>query len=108
MERGFFQSINKFVADLKQAVSGLQERAVSVSSIGNEVFEQFYNQGAWLNDLYLEDGEIFAVASEGGKLFRASVDIDENGDITLGEMQEVIAKFDARMAKLILEVYLMP
>lgn len=95
MESGFFQSINKFVTDIKQAVSGLQERAVSISSIGNAVFDLFYNQGAWLNDLYLEDDEIFAVASDGGKLFRASVDIDENGDVTLGEMQEVVVKFDA-------------
>ena len=95
MEKGFFKSINKFVADVKQAVSGLQERAVSISSIGSAVFDEFYNQGAWLNDLYLEDDEIFAVASDGGKLFRASVDIDENGDVTLGDMQEVLIKFDA-------------
>lgn len=93
-------AIMKIINELSEGIMGVfksvQERAVSVSSIGNEVFEQFYNQGAWLNDLYIEDGAMFAVASEGGKLFRASVDIDEaTGDIVLGEMQEVIAKFDA-------------
>ncbi|MCK4826325.1 hypothetical protein KA005_61855 [bacterium] len=96
MSKGIFKILDEFLQGVGKAVMTLQERAVSVSSIGNEVFEQFYNQGAWLNDLYLEDGKIFAVASEGGKLFRASVDVDEaTGDIVLGEMVEVIAKFDS-------------
>lgn len=96
MKRGFLGVMNEFVEGIKKVVDTFQERAVSVSSIGNETFEHFYNQGAWLNDLYIENGEIFAVASEGGKLFRASIDItEETGDIVVGEMQEVITKFDA-------------
>lgn len=94
MERGFLKSISKFISDMQNAFTGLQERAVSISSIGNAVFDSFLAEGAWLNDLYLEDGDMFAVASQGGKLFRASVAIDDNGDIELGEMQEVITKFD--------------
>ena len=94
MPDGLLGMLSEFVTGVKDAVFTLQERAVSISNIGNEVWEQFYVQGAWLNDLYVEDGEIFAVASEGGKLFRAAVDVDENGDITLGEMVEVITSFD--------------
>lgn len=90
-----FSSLHQFVTDLKGAISNLQERAVSVSNIGNTVFDAFLNEGAWLNDLYYEGDEIFAVASMGGKLFRASVIIDdEKGDIELGEMIEVVTKFD--------------
>jgi hypothetical protein len=96
MSKGIMSIINEIAEGIQGVFKVIQERAVSVSSIGNEVFEQFYNQGAWLNDLYLEDGKMFAVASEGGKLFRASVDVDEaTGDIVLGEMTEVIAKFDS-------------
>ena len=94
MPNGLFGALRELIDGFSSSVKTFQERAVSISSIGDEVWEQFYNQGAWLNDLYLEDGEIFAVASEGGKLFRASVDVDENGDITLGEMVEVITTFD--------------
>lgn len=95
MPNGLFGALRELINGFTKSVTTFQERAVSVSAIGSEVFEQFYNQGAWLNDLYLENGAIFAVASEGGKLFRASIDIDENGDITLGEMQEVVTNFDA-------------
>jgi hypothetical protein len=94
-EKSFWNTLKSFAADLNNLVTGFQQRAVSISSVGNTVFEEFYNQGAWLNDLYYENGEMFAVASEGGKLFRTAITIDDNGDVQLGEMTEVVTKFDS-------------
>jgi len=95
MSRGLFGAINDFIGNMKTALHTFQQRAVSVSNIGNAAWEHFYNQGAYMSDIYLENGELFAVANEGGKLFRATITVDNSGDITFGEMQEVIVKFDA-------------
>jgi len=94
MTNNFLGVINDFIAGMKNALSSLQRRAISISTIGNTVFEQFYNKGAYLSDIYFENDGLIATATMGGKLFRSTLDIDDNGDITIGEMQEVVINFD--------------
>ncbi len=95
MKHRFVGMVNEFISGMTRALNVFQERAISISSIGNAVFDHFYLEGAWLTDLYVENSEIFAVATQGGKLFRASVDVDEDtGDVEVGEMTEVIINFD--------------
>ncbi len=95
MKQGLMGMVTEFISGMTNALNIFQERAISVSSIGNAVFDHFYLEGAWLTDLYVENSEIFAVATQGGKLFRASVDVDEDtGDVEVGEMTEVVVNFD--------------
>ncbi|KKL22805.1 hypothetical protein LCGC14_2431750, partial [marine sediment metagenome] len=95
MKQGLMGMVTEFISGMTNALNIFQERAISISSIGNAVFDHFYLEGAWLTDLYVENSAIFAVASQGGKLFRATVDVDEDtGDVEVGEMTEVIVKFD--------------
>jgi len=93
----------QIVDEIKKSLSSLQQRAISISSIGNATFEEFLQQGAFLTDIYFDnDGSIFAVASQGGKLFRASLSIGQNGEVEIGELQEVMPEFEPvnRAAKL--------
>ncbi|KKM88173.1 hypothetical protein LCGC14_1261440 [marine sediment metagenome] len=95
MKHRFMGMVTEFISGMTRALNVFQERAISISSIGNAVFDHFYLEGAWLKDLYVENSEIFAVATQGGKLFRASVEVDEDtGDVEVGEMIEVVVNFD--------------
>lgn len=90
----FWETVEKFGRELL-ALSRHEQRAVSLSQIGNNVWEEMLSQGAFLNDLYFdEDGSMFAIASMGGKLFRSTITSDENGDVTIGELQEVVTQFE--------------
>jgi hypothetical protein len=94
MTKGLFGALSELFGNMKTAISSFQERAVSMNSIGEAAWDKFYNQGAYLNSIYFDDGTLFGVASKGGKLFRATIDVDDsNGDVEVGELQEVIINF---------------
>jgi hypothetical protein len=48
---------------------------------------------AWLNDLYVENGKMFAIIASNGKLFRADVTFDAESLGVLGEWTEVQIAF---------------
>jgi hypothetical protein len=94
MKNSLLGALNDLLVNMKSAFAVFQRRAISISSIGNAIFEQFYTEGAYLSDIYYDDGNLIATATMGGKLFRSAIAIDDNGDITIGDMQEVMIKFD--------------
>ena len=94
MTTGLLGAINGLFVNMQNAFRSFQQRAVSIPMIGNAVWEKLYEQGAYLSDLYYEDGALFATASKGGKLHRAAVEVDDNGDVSVGDMQEVVISFD--------------
>ena len=77
-------------------VEALQERAIPWSSIYNKAWTAVdeMDPGAWLNDLYEEAEETFAVISSRGKLYKAAVTYDpDSGDVAVGEWMEVMPVF---------------
>lgn len=69
-------------------------RAVALNDVFKQVLDQGYEKypGAWLNDLYEDNGAMFAVFAQDGKLYRSPVTID-NGTATLGEWVQVLVEF---------------
>lgn len=71
-----------------------ETRAIGMGQIYSMVDSALYAMESWpwLLDLYLENGEMFVVATTGGKLYRYAVEVD-GSDVTLGEGQEVEPMF---------------
>lgn len=94
MSKGLFGLIDEFVSGMQTVISTFQRRAVSINTIGGAAFDALYQQGAYLTDIYHENGGLVAISSMDGKLYRSTLDINDKGDVLLGDMQEVIVRFD--------------
>lgn len=70
------------------------ERAQSISQLYDVVWSQMRDSDAWLHDLYYDDGNLFAITSQEGLLYRTPI-MMANGDVSLGEAQRVEAEFAA-------------
>lgn len=91
-----WQSI-KSLFDAELAPEPEPERALAMQDVYQQVGALLYAQeseGAylWLNDIYDDAGQRFAVVSMGGKLYRAPLMIDGT-TVTMGALQEVEAQF---------------
>lgn len=66
------------------------DRAIALGQIYSQVDSALYQMDSWpwLLDLYVEEGEMFAVAASGGKLYRFAVNL-EGSSVTIGEGEEV-------------------
>ncbi len=80
------------------------ERAISMGQISAQVSEAlekaFFEDGSmerypWLNDIYEDQGQLVAIISAGGKLYRAPVSVDGTS-VVLGELAEVEVQFTPR------------
>jgi len=74
-----------------------EERALNLGRLYGILDDAIYNSEdhglAWLHDLYRDDdGSLFAIASERGKLYRVGLDFSEDG-ATLGEWVSVTEEF---------------
>ena len=74
-----------------------EERALNLGRLYGILDDAIYNSEdhglAWLHDLYRDDdGSMFAIASERGKLYRVGLDFSEDG-ATLGEWVPVTEEF---------------
>ncbi|HUX77538.1 MAG TPA: hypothetical protein VMY40_12980 [Anaerolineae bacterium] len=74
-----------------------EERAVGLGQLFNQLDLALYESSdhgtAWLHDLYRDDdGSLFAIASERGKLYRVGLEFAEDG-ATLGEWVPVAEEF---------------
>lgn len=74
-----------------------EERAVGLGQLFNQLDLALYESSdhgmAWLHDLYRDDdGSLFAIASERGKLYRVGLEFTESG-ATLGEWVPVAEEF---------------
>lgn len=100
-ERGLGRMLQGFQDLIVRVVSdtfGLEkhERAMSVGRLFRQVDEAMYKLDGWiwLHDLYRDDdGSIFAIASDEGKLFSYPIAIDGD-DISLGEPTRVQETFE--------------
>jgi hypothetical protein len=89
------------VAELYQRVKNIfrefigteiEERAaISVSKVYNSVWNALEEEDYWVmvNDLYVDGGQMFALFTSESKLYRCSVDVDEEGKVELGEWLEI-------------------
>ncbi len=82
-----------FVEEQAREVWG-EERAVAMNQIWQTVDAQLWAMDGflWLNDLYDDNGQLVALISNAGKLYRAPVTIDGT-DVLLGAMQEIEIQF---------------
>ena len=94
--------IFRLLGEKLSAVFSNENRAVSLPDLYNQVgkiLDDRYMNGEtemweWLTDIYMEDGNMFAVIAAGGKLYRSDLDIASDGsDVTMGEMMEVVMDF---------------
>lgn len=74
------------------------ERAINLGRLYEQIDSALYeSEGhgfAWLHDLYLDDdGAMFAIASERGKLYRVELELSDGGDVSIGEWVPVIEEF---------------
>ena len=74
-----------------------EERAVGLGRLFNQLDLALYESSdhgmAWLHDLYRDDdGSLFAIASERGKLYRVGLEFNDDG-ATLGEWVPVSEEF---------------
>jgi len=74
-----------------------EERAVGLGRLFNQLDLALYESSdhgmAWLHDLYRDDdGSLFAIASERGKLYRVGLEFNDEG-ATLGEWMPVSEEF---------------
>ena len=74
-----------------------EERAVGLGQLFNQLDLALYESSdhgmAWLHDLYRDDdGSLFAIASERGKLYRVGLEFNDEG-ATLGEWVSVSEEF---------------
>ena len=74
-----------------------EERAVGLGRLFNQLDLALYESPdhgmAWLHDLYrADDGSLFAIASERGKLYRVGLEFNDEG-ATLGEWMPVTEEF---------------
>ena len=91
-ERGLLRSLWE---SIKQLFEPHLERATSFSSLYEQAAGALYssNEMAWLHDLYRDDdGSMFVIASERGKLYRVPITASDEG-VTLGEWLPVMEGF---------------
>ena len=81
------------------AIESNEERGVSLQGLYQQVSEKLALQSGegsypWLNDIYHENGQIYAILSSGGKLYRMPLMID-GSDVVMGSLTEVEAQFQS-------------
>lgn len=86
--------------DQLAALYASEERAISMLSVYQQVSSALSSGGGedypWLNDLYEDNGQIFAIVSSGGKLYRMPIMIDGT-NVVLGSLTEVETQFQPIM-----------
>lgn len=75
-------------------------RALSTSQMADQLWRHFYKMEGesgcyyWINDVYFDDtGKPFVIVSEGGRLYRAELQIDGQ-QVMVGDLMEVKIEFE--------------
>jgi len=91
----FVKAMEGFIGLMGRKNGEPEDRAMDIGMIYGQIDMLLWEEHpyAWIMDLYLEnDGEMFAILLEEGKLYRAGVTVSE-GQATLGEWTEVEHEF---------------
>jgi hypothetical protein len=91
--------LSEFSAKISEVFGSLESEKFALSFPDmyrqvNDLLEELYpEKWYWLVDLYMDNGAMFAVATQGGKLYKVQLAYSEDKLSLAGELQEVIIDY---------------
>ena len=73
-----------------------QERALMFDQVAGQIYDWQYAESGrpYFMTFYLEQGQLYGLFNERGKLFRATIDLEADGEtLDIGEMESVVHQF---------------